>query len=884
MTMQPDLSAHWGRRARRLRRAVWLLVAAVLATAAAGFWIYLASRPKPWVPGEPLPGITDRLARGPGRPVPATTAGEAGETAPEITDQLARVGSGEAPVPIWTDVTRAAGLGGFRSFAGERTSQLPEDMGAGAAWGDFDSDGDEDLFLVAAGGSLSLPQESWAPSRLYENLGNGTFRPVAGFPEIRILGMGAAWGDADGDGDLDLAVAGYRSLLLLRNEGNGRFSRDERFPAPDGYWAGLAWADFDRDGDLDLYVCGYVRYEPPADGEGRTSLQSGRSVPYTLNPASYEPESNLLLANRGDGTFEDVALLWGVSNPEGRSLSALWHDFDDDGWLDLYVANDISDNALFLNQRGETFEDAALAAWVADYRGAMGLAAGDWNRDGDDDLFVTHWVAQENALYDSRLRTAPPTAKQGLLTAGGGPRKQLRFQDVATPMGLGAIALPLVGWGTEFADFDGDGWLDVVVANGSTLEDRRDSRRLEPQKPLLMWNRQGRDFYDLAPQAPPLSRPRVSRGLALSDYDRDGDLDLLLVHLDGGAQLLRNDMQRGHWLELRLRQKLAGGALGQGEGATAVAWVGDVPLRRSATGVSYLSQSTRTLHFGLGAAERVDRLEVRWPGGRVESFGPLVADGLWELAEGETRPKRLRGSSSGPAKERSRAEVTAFWAAQRAGMDAMKRRGDLAGAIRHFREALGYDPGHEDSRYYLATCLWAEGAREEALEQLAELVRRSPMSHRGHRQLAVYRALSASGADGLAAAEAAAERALAINREETGSLLLLGEIDLLQGDTQGGERHLERACRTNPRATGGFFLRAYLAWRRGDAAQARKLLAQARETRGQDWKPAGTAAEGDVARRMHREETPLSRFWDRWDGGLDDPARVFAPLAAHLAG
>ncbi|HEY6552734.1 MAG TPA: VCBS repeat-containing protein, partial [Vicinamibacteria bacterium] len=487
--MQPDLSAHWGRRARRLRRAAWLLVAAALAMGAAGFWIYRASRPDPWVPGEPLPEITDRLARGPGRPV-NKTAGETGETA-EITDQLARARSGEAPVPAWTDVTKAAGLGGFRSFAGERTSQLPEDMGAGAAWGDFDADGDEDLFLVAAGGSLSLPPETWAPSRLYENLGNGTFQPVESFPEIRILGMGAAWGDADGDGDLDLAVSGYRSLLLLRNEGGGRFSRDERFPGPDGYWAGLSWADFDRDGDLDLYVCGYVRYEPPAEGEGRTSQQSGRSVPYTLNPASFEPESNLLLANRGDGTFEDVALLWGVSNPQGRSLTALWHDFDDDGWIDLYVANDISDNALFLNKRGETFEDAGLAAWVADYRGAMGLAAGDWNRDGDDDLFVTHWVAQENALYDSRLRTAPPAAKQGLL-AGGGSLPQLRFQDIATPVGLGAIALPLVGWGTEFADFDGDGWLDVVVANGSTLEDRRDRRRLEPQAPLLMWNRQGK--------------------------------------------------------------------------------------------------------------------------------------------------------------------------------------------------------------------------------------------------------------------------------------------------------------------------------------------------------------------------------------------------------
>jgi hypothetical protein len=877
---------------RRLRRATWLVAAAVLVMGAAGVWIYRASRPARWVPGEPLPEITDRLARGPNRPAsgaagPAGETGETGETAPEITDPLARGQAGEAPAPAWTDVTRAAGLGGFRSFAGERTSQLPEDMGAGASWGDFDNDGDEDLFLVAAGGSLSLPPEARAPSRLYENLGDGTFRPVAGFPDIRILGMGAAWGDADGDGDLDLAVSGYRSLLLLRNEGKGRFSRDERFPAPDGYWAGLAWADFDRDGDLDLYVCGYVRYKPaapPGDNAQRTSQQSGQPVPYTLNPASFEPESNLLLENHGDGTFEDVALLLGVSNPQGRSLSALWHDFDDDGWIDLYVANDISDNALFLNRHGETFEDAALAAWVADYRGAMGLAAGDWNRDGDDDLFITHWVAQENALYDSQLRTAPPTAKQGLLTAAGGPRPSLRFQDVATPVGLGAIALPLVGWGTEFADFDGDGWLDVVVANGSTLEDRRDRRRLEPQAPLLMWNRQGKDFYDLAPQSPPLARPRVARGLALSDYDGDGDLDLLLVHLDGGAQLLRNDMQKGHWLELRLRQKMARGVLGQGEGATAVAWMGDVPLRRSATGVSYLSQSTRMLHFGLGAADHIDRLEIRWPGGRVESFGPLAADGLWELAEGEPRPRRLRGS---PAKTPeaavlSRAKVTAFWAAERAGMDAMKRRGDLPGAIRSFREALAYDPSHEDSRYYLATCLWTQGARDEALRQLAELVRRSPMSHRGYRQWAVYQALAAPDAAGLAGAETAAERALAINGEDTGSLLLLGEIDLLQGDARGGESYLEHACRTNPRATGGFFLRAYLAWRRGDAAQARQLLTQARETRGKDWKPTGATVEGDVAARMHREETPLSRFWDRWDGRPDDPAGVFAPLAAHL--
>ena len=445
----------------------------------------------------------------------------------------------------------------------------------------------------------------------------------------------------------------------------------------------------------------------------------------------------------------------------------------------------------------------------------------------------------------------------------------------------------MVGWGAEFADFDARRLARSRRGERQHLRDRGTRRHARSRSCRSSSGTAAASTSTTSHRsAPRLARPTVARGLAVADYDNDGDLDLLIVQRDGGVQLLRNDMQRGHWLKLRLRQRLGGGVLGQGDGATAVAWLGNVPLRRSATSASYLSQSTRTLHFGLGAAARVDRLDVRWPGGRVERFGPLAADGLWELVEGEAGPKRLRGvaaaGSADAAGRRSRAEVTAFWAAQRAGMDAMKRRGDLAEAIRRFREALGYDPGHEDSRYYLATCLWAEGAREEALEQLAELVRRSPMSHRGHRQLAVYRALAARSDADLAAAAAAAERALAINREETGSLLLLGEIGLLQGDAPAAERHLERACRTNPRATGGFFLRAYLAWRRGDPAQARQLLTRARETRGKDWKPAGTVAEGDVAVRMHREETPLSRFWERWDGRVEDPAAVFALLATHL--
>jgi Flp pilus assembly protein TadD len=848
-----------------------LLAAAAVAAVALGTWAYRSRRPDVRRPGEALPDITDRLAQG----IPAA-----------------------APQPAFTDVTAAAGLGGFRTFAGRRTSRLPEDMGSGAAWGDFDGDGDDDLFLVAAGGGLDLAATGLQPSRLYENLG-GTFRAVGSFPDTRIQGMGAAWGDADGDGDLDLAVSGYRALLLFRNLGGGRFERDPGFAAPDGYWAGLAWGDFDRDGDLDLYVCGYVRFAEAGDGPRRVTRQYGAAVPYTLNPAAFEPEPNLLLANRGDGRFDEVAALWGVSDPGGRSLGALWHDFDDDGRLDLYVANDISDNALFLN-RGDTFEDAGLTAWVADYRGAMGLAAGDWNRDGDDDLFVTHWLAQENALYDSRLRTAAPPPDGVLLAPpGAAPPARLTFSDLSAPLGLGPIALPLVGWGTEFLDFDRDGWLDLVVANGSTLEDQADPTRLVAQRPLLLWNRRGEAFHDLAPLVPALAEPRSGRGLALADYDGDGDLDLLLVHLDGGVQLLRNDTPGGHQLALDLRHRRPGGGWGRGEATVVVAWAGGVPLRRTVGGASYLSQSTATLHFGLGEAARVDRLEVRWPDGEVASYGPLGGDARWRLVQGDPRPRRIGGRGSGaaaPAGRRrgsagqrsppaarplDRREVVAFWAAQRAGMDAMKRRGDLEEAIRHFRAALALDPAHEDSRYYLADCLWMQGHRRAALAELAELRRRSPGSHRAHRQWATLRAATAETAADLAAAAAAAERAVAINAEETGALLLLGEIALLQGEPRRAAERLELACRTNPRAVGGFFLRGYVAWRGGDREAARDLLRRAAEARGPDWKPRGAVAEGDVAARMHRDESPLAPFWEGWDG-TPDPAAAFGPLAAHL--
>jgi tetratricopeptide (TPR) repeat protein len=215
-------------------------------------------------------------------------------------------------------------------------------------------------------------------------------------------------------------------------------------------------------------------------------------------------------------------------------------------------------------------------------------------------------------------------------------------------------------------------------------------------------------------------------------------------------------------------------------------------------------------------------------------------------------------------------------------MDAIKREGDLVKAAGFLREALALDPDHEDSRYYLAHCLWAEGKTAEAMQQLDEMRRRSPGSHRAHRQWAAFAASVATTEEELGAAEAAAKRALEINGEETGALLLLGEIALLQGRFELAGERFAMACRTNPKAVDGFFLQAFIAWRRGDEGRARELLARAREARGEHWKPVAAAGEGDVASRLHREETPLARFWREWDGSGETPVQAFAPLLEHL--
>ncbi len=868
---------------RRLQRAVWAaftLLALVLIGALVTWRIRKENAPEEYTPGEASKDITSALSERAAQAPPATVQTVKNKVSPRVVDPLLDPGRKlppGAPEPRFTDVTQASGLASFRQFQGPRTSQLPEDMGSGVAWGDFDNDGLDDLFVVSGGGALDLPESQLAPSVLYRNLGDGRFEKVQDFPDLRIRGMGAAWGDYNNDGWLDLVVTGYDTIILFRND-HGHLVRDKSFPSPKGFWTGVSWGDYNRDGYLDFYVCGYVKYKSGERNASASSSQFGLEVPFTLNPASYEPERNLLFRNNGNGTFTEVAQELGVANPEGRSLSALWHDFDGDGWLDLYVANDISENKLYLNRHGK-FVDAGRGAWVEEYRGSMGLAAGDFDRDGDDDLFISHWIAQGFALYQSLLSEQK----------GGPGKSELHFTDVAANMGIGQPSMQAIGWGASFADFDSDGWPDLIVANGSTFEQKETSPpRLVPMSSFLFWNAHGDFFHDLAPWNRSLSQPHVSRGLAVADFNNDGAMDVAIVDQGEGVRLLRNDIPQGNWAEFRLHSRVPGSEapLGFGDGATVIAWVGGIPLRRAVTSASYLSQDSRRVHIGLGAAAKIDRLEVRWLRGRAETWTDLAANTIWEITQGEREAKPFSPGTPNlnhavAAVQLDKAGLVRFWEKQHAAMDAMKRERNFTKATLLFREALAMNPNHEDSHYYLANCLAASGDIPAALAELDALIRINPQNHRAFQRKGELLASSASSRSHLELARQALNGALGLNSEETGALVLLGQVALAQGDFALAEQHFAHACQANPRAANVWFLRGYIAWKQQDFRRASEMLTAARTARGRDWKPAGAALEGDVQHRMYNESGFLNVFETQWDGS-PEPAHSYGQLDLYL--
>jgi hypothetical protein len=584
----------------------WGVPTVLLTIGAAVAVVMLSQRGDPMAPGEDgsIDGLTSVLAR-------------------ETTDEMVTI--------ALQDQTSESGIE-FKHFPDTRRSVLPEDMGSGAAWGDFDDDGDQDLFLVNFAASIlePLPDRVGAgSSRLYRNEGDGRFVDVtesAGLGKP-MRGNGAAWGDFDADGDLDLYVSGWGQNRLYRND-DGIFT-DVAAAAgvdDDGFGTGLAWFDADGDGWIDLYVCNYVDFQYREDDLARREKQYGAEVPFTLNPSSYKAEPNRLYHNNGDGTFTDVAKSAGVDDSTGRSLGAAPFDFDLDGDVDLYVANDVSANGVFLNRGDGTFEDIGASSLAADYRGAMGMAVGDMDRDNDFDLFVTHWIAQENAAFEN-MHSADWKDDDG--------NRRMFFMDSAEMLGLGQVSLKTVGWSTGFADFDNDGLDDLWVVNGHTLEDEQDETKLRPQHMQLFRQVPDEGFYDLgAAASESIASPLVGRGGASADYDGDGLIDLLVVEQGGVPRLLRNTSQStGHQLTVQLRQPPPNTrALGA---VVRVLTPNGTQMRQVGGQAAYLSQDMLDLHFGLGGFEQAD-VEITWPDGDTSSISSVPADSVLRVDRPES--------------------------------------------------------------------------------------------------------------------------------------------------------------------------------------------------------------------------------------------------------
>ncbi len=542
--------------------------------------------------------------------------------------------SSSSPV-IFKDVTEAAGIN-FVHSEGKRSSLLPEDVGSGAAFADYDKDGHLDLYVVNNPGPLHAKVTEVSPGNvLYRNNGDGTFADVteeAGVGD-RGYGMGCIFGDYDNDGDLDLYVTNYGPNVLYRNNGDGTFADvTEEAGVGDTRWGtGAAFGDYDNDGDLDLYIPNYIEHDLAKLAEAqKTSMQYGQSVPRILNPHSFDPQDNVLYRNNGDGTFTDVTAELGVESRGGRSLQTIFTDFDLDGDLELYVANDLSPNFLYRNNGDGTFTDVSDASWAADFRGSMGLATGDYDGDGDLDLFMSHWIEQENALYSNMWK------EEGAIGDSSKAKgiQPIHLVDDSYGASLGEESLKYVGWGTDLFDYDNDSDLDIFVANGHTFQYLDNYDLLIPQKDQFFRYEGDGIFTDVSAATGVAALPyRVGRGVAFGDYDSDGDVDIFIVNNHDRGVLLRNEGGNGNnWLHVKLI-----GTKGNRDavGARIRLKAGDrIQLREINAGASYLSFNSLTAEFGLAQETTVDWIEVVWLGGDTERFTGIGVNQRVVLREG----------------------------------------------------------------------------------------------------------------------------------------------------------------------------------------------------------------------------------------------------------
>lgn len=531
---------------------------------------------------------------------------------------------------VFRDVAARAGID-FEHPASPEVGSITEAANGGVALLDYNRDGLLDIYLV---GSLTVETASdpeKGPSALYVSRGGGRFEDVAREAGVALPGWGSGVcvADYDGDGFQDLYVTGVGRNRLFRNLGGERFTdvaREARVAA--GSWStGCAFADFDRDGDLDLFVSRYVgidRDGVPEFTEGTSRTCVYRGMPVHCGPQGLVGMPDLFFRNEGDGRFREIGRRAGLTEPSGHyGLGAVWLDADEDGWLDLFVANDTQANFLYLNRRDGTFEEMGLLMGVAlnedgGGQGSMGIAVGDYRNEGRMSLFVTNYADEYNALYRN---------------AGG------FFTDVSFSAGTALSSLRYVGWGTSFLDYDNDGFLDLLLVNGhvypqTDLIERKEQVRY-PQRRLLYRGRSDGTFAEVGEGVGgPVLTPRVSRGIAVGDLDNDGRLDVVVNNLVGKAEVWRNvAADTGNWL---LVQLAGAGKMTDAVGATVRVRVGETQqMRLVQSGSSYLSQDDMRLHFGLGSAAVADLVEVLWPDGTTMQRTRVTANQVLVLEQGE---------------------------------------------------------------------------------------------------------------------------------------------------------------------------------------------------------------------------------------------------------
>ena len=530
-----------------------------------------------------------------------------------------------APRLALVDVAAAAGLK-FRHVSGTPEKRyLYETTSSGCAFVDYDNDGFLDAYLVN-GSSFDWPEGAAKPaSALFRNNGDGTFTDVterAGVANNR-WGTGICAGDYDNDGFTDLYVTNFGPNRLYHNNGDGTFTDvAQTAGVADRRWsAGCAFGDYDSDGYIDLYVANYVDFDlenPVTTGP----FCSYRGFPVACGPRGLKGSRDRLYHNNGDGTFADVTDAAGrLDAREFYGLGVVWGDYDNDGDLDLYVANDSNPSYLYQNQGDGTFRDVALEAGVAyseDGReqASMGVDWGDYDNDGHLDLYRTNFSFDSNTLFRNN---------------GNGS-----FTDVTWQAGHGAATYPFLGWGTKFVDIDNDGRLDLFVANGH-IYPQVDVHRLDTtyrQRNQLFINQDGKRFLEMGARlGPGMLLEKASRGCAVGDYDNDGDSDILVNACDGAPTLLRNDGgNRNHWVRFQLAGTRSNrSAIGA---RVKISCRGISQIAEVSGGSSYASQSDLRLLFGVGSATLVESVTVRWPAGLTERFSNLAVDRTYSLKEG----------------------------------------------------------------------------------------------------------------------------------------------------------------------------------------------------------------------------------------------------------